>query len=91
MKKNNIKVRRFLSFLLAITFFFHISSSHALMPAPYIGINYETMIVDNPSILKNAGMDDVVEGDKIVISFHKDGKIEIKNERTGVTILMKED
>ncbi len=51
MKKNIFKLKKYISIFLAFIIYFYISFSYALMPAPDIGINYETMKIDNPGVL----------------------------------------
>ena len=57
-------------------------TASALMALPDIGINYQTMTVNQPKKLSTAGMKNVQNGDRISISVSKEKKMIFKNLRT---------
>lgn len=63
--------------------------SQARMALPEVGINYQTMLVEAPAILKEAGMKDVKKGDKIKMDISEDGIITFTNEKNGAKAIIK--
>ena len=65
---------------------------HPLMPAraltalPDMGVDYQTMMVNNAGKLRAAGMKSAVNGDQVTISLSKDGIMTVKNQRSSETI-----
>jgi hypothetical protein len=57
-------------------------SASALMALPDIGINYQTMTVNQAKKLSAAGMKNVQNGDRITITVSKEKKLIFKNLRT---------
>jgi uncharacterized protein YggE len=57
-------------------------TASALMALPDIGINYQTMTVNQAKKLNAAGMKSVLNGDRISMSVSKEKKIMFKNLRT---------
>lgn len=72
------------SAILIISFLINASSGLALMAMPDIGIDFKTLKVVDAGKLVSAGMKNAVNGDSISMrSSPKDGKIVLKNLRTG--------
>lgn len=94
MEKQDYKsLQRLLIFqLVSLVLFFLLlmpSGSQAKMALPDVGINYQTMQVLNPSILKEAGMKDVKSGDKVKMNISKDGVIVFTHEKNGSQAIIK--
>lgn len=73
-----------LSFLLAA--FLLSATAHALYTLPEIGVDYQSMQVVDPTVLRNSGMKDVRRGDRVAIQVTQDGKMDVTNARTRETV-----
>lgn len=86
--KLSFRVKRIILIIASCFVFllFIVCAAQALTPAPDIGVDYQTMKVDNPQFLEKKGMRDVRKGDKIDLVFTQDGQLTITNIRTSEKI-----
>lgn len=59
-----------------------VSTTTAIMPMPKIGIDYQSMKVEDPTILENEGMKDVKRGDSVDVRMSSDSTVTVDNKRT---------